>query len=297
MIFEKFLYFNKEQRIGIALLVFLIVLLQAVYFSISFYSVKDVEISDEGKKWLALQVEIDSLKNNTTREDSYKMYPFNPNFITDFKGYKLGMKVAEIDRLLEFRKSGKFVNSAQEFQKVTQVSDSLLAKISPYFKFPDWVNNKNVSQRMYAKKDFNTFEKKPEKIVKKDLNEATKEDLIKIYGIGDGISERILKFKESLGGFVSMEQMNDVWGLSPEVIAELNKYFKISNLPSTTKIDINNASTKELSKFPYFKFSLSREIVTYRSMNGEIKSIEDLIKIKGFPVEKVKIIALYLDFK
>ncbi|SHI72775.1 ComEA family DNA-binding protein [Flavobacterium terrae] len=297
MIFEKFLYFNKEQRIGIALLVFLIVLLQAVYFSISFYSVKDVEISDEGKKWLALQVEIDSLKNNTTREDSYKMYPFNPNFITDFKGYKLGMKVAEIDRLLEFRKSGKFVNSAQEFQKVTQVSDSLLAKISPYFKFPDWVNNKNVSQRMYAKKDFNTFEKKPEKIVQKDLNEATKEDLIKIYGIGDGISERILKFKESLGGFVSMEQMNDVWGLSPEVIAELNKYFKISNLPSTTKIDINNASTKELSKFPYFKFSLSREIVTYRSMNGEIKSIEDLIKIKGFPVEKVKIIALYLDFK
>lgn len=245
MIFEKFLYFNKEQRIGIALLVFLIVLLQAVYFSISFYSVKDVEISDEGKKWLALQVEIDSLKNNTTREDSYKMYPFNPNFITDFKGYKLGMKVAEIDRLLEFRKSGKFVNSAQEFQKVTQVSDSLLAKISPYFKFPDWVNNKNVSQRMYAKKDFNTFEKKPEKIVQKDLNEATKEDLIKIYGIGDGISERILKFKESLGGFVSMEQMNDVWGLSPEVIAELNKYFKISNLPSTTKIDINNASTKE----------------------------------------------------
>lgn len=297
MIFEKFLYFNKEQRIGIALLVFLIVLLQAVYFSISFYSVKDVEISEEGKKWLALQVEIDSLKNNTTREDSYKMYPFNPNFITDFKGYKLGMKVAEIDRLLEFRKSGKFVNSAQEFQKVTQVSDSLLAKISPYFKFPDWVNNKNVSQRMYAKKDFNTFEKKPEKIVQKDLNEATKEDLIKIYGIGDGISERILKFKESLGGFVSMEQMNDVWGLSPEVIAELNKYFKISNLPSTTKIDINNASTKELSKFPYFKFSLSREIVTYRSMNGEIKSIEDLIKIKGFPVEKVKIIALYLDFK
>ncbi len=297
MIFEKLLFFNKEQRIGIALLVFLIVLLQAIYFSINFYSFNDVQISVEGKKWLALQQEIDSLKNNANNEDGYKLYPFNPNFITDFKGYKLGMSVEQIDRLFKYRKSGKFVNSAREFQNVTKIPDSVLAKISPYFKFPDWVNSRSVSQRNYDKNNFRPFEKMDEKIIQKDLNTATKEDLIKIYGIGDGISERILKFKESLGGFVTMEQINDVWGLSPEVIAELNKHFKISNLPNTTKIDINNASTKELSKFPYFKFSLSREIVTYRSMNGEIKSIEDLTKIKGFPVEKVKIIALYLDFK
>lgn len=297
MIFKKFLLFNKEQRIGLALLVFIIVLLQAAYFFISFSPENDDVISEEEKQWLAMQVEIDSLKNLANNEEEYKIYPFNPNFITDFKGYKLGMSVAEIDRLLEFRKTGKFVNSAKEFQDITKVSNSLLAKISPYFKFPDWINNKKQFLNSKTNKEFVSFEKKPIKIVLQDLNTATKEDLIKIYGIGEGISERILKFKESLGGFVSMDQMNDVWGLSPEVIAELNKHFKISNLPSVTKIDINNASTKELSKFPYFKFSLSREIVTYRSMNGQIKEIEDLTKIKGFPVEKVKIIALYLDFK
>lgn len=297
MIFKKFLLFNKEQRIGLALLVFIIVLLQAVYFFVSFSSVKNEEITEEEKQWLAMQVEIDSLKNTVKKEEGYKMYPFNPNFITDFKGYKLGMSVTEIDRLLEFRKTGKFVNSAKEFQTVTKVSNVLLAKISPYFKFPDWVNNKNKTQNSYNKEDFNSFEKKITKIIQQDINSATKEDLVKIYGIGDGISERILKFKESLGGFVSMEQMNDVWGLSPEVIAELNKHFKIASLPAIPKVDVNNASTKELSKFPYFRFTLSREIVTYRSMNGGIKSIEDLTKIKGFPVEKVKIIALYLDFK
>jgi hypothetical protein len=53
------------------------------------------------------------------------LYPFNPNFITDFKGYKLGMSVQEID-LLEYRKGNKYVNSPKEFQAVTQVSDSLL---------------------------------------------------------------------------------------------------------------------------------------------------------------------------
>ena len=99
-----------------------------------------------------------------------------------------------------------------------------------------------------------------------------------------------------LGGFVSMEQMSDVWGLSPEVIIELNNHFKISVLPKLKKIDISNASLKELSQFYYFKYAIAKEIVTYRSMNGDFKNIEDLTKIKGFPVDKAKTIALYLDF-
>ncbi len=93
-----------------------------------------------------------------------------------------------------------------------------------------------------------------------------------------------------------MEHMKDVWGLSPEVIENLNTHFKVSVLPNFKKIDINNASLKELSQFSYFRYPLAKEIVTYRSMNGDIKNIEDLTKIKGFPVDKAKIIALYLDF-
>ena len=78
--------------------------------------------------------------------------------------------------------------------------------------------------------------------------------------------------------------------------AGLNNHFKISVLPKLKKIDINNASLKELSQFYYFKYAIAKEIVTYRSMNGDFKNIEDLTKIKGFPVDKAKIIALYLDF-
>ena len=72
-----------------------------------------------------------------------KMYPFNPNYITDYKGEQLGMSLLEIDRLLAFRENNKFVNSKDEFQKVTKVSDSLLHKIAPYFKFPEWVVKKD----------------------------------------------------------------------------------------------------------------------------------------------------------
>jgi len=288
---KNYFKFSGNQRKGIFLLFSIIIILQIVYFFVDFSSISTA--SPEKEKWLSLQSQIDSMKQQKL-DYVPKIYPFNPNFITDFKGYKLGMSVAEIDRLLAFRKGNKYVNSPKEFQAVTKVSDSLLDAISPYFKFPDWVNNKKefIDYKKYPNA---TFAKK-EKIVIIDINQATQEDLIKIYGIGEAISLRILKFKESLGGFVSMEQMNDVWGLSPEVIENLNSHFKVSAIPNFKKIDINNASIKELSSFPYFKYPLPKNIVTFRSMNGDFKTKEDLSKIKDFPVDKIDIIALYLAF-
>jgi DNA uptake protein ComE-like DNA-binding protein len=166
-----------------------------------------------------------------------------------------------------------------------------LKAISPYFKFPDWVKNKKNFSSSFGKKDFSKTEKK----ISLDINNASQEDLMKIYGIGEGLSKRILEQKEKFGAFVSMEQMSDVWGLSPEVIIKLNESFFVKKTTNQKKIKINSATIKELSQFPYFRYALAKEIVTYRSMNNDIK-IEDLAKIKGFPVEKIKIIALYLEF-
>jgi len=288
---KKYFIFSREQRTGIIVLFSIIIILQLIYFFVDFG--QSSKTSPEKEQWLSLQSQIDLMKR---QKNDYvpKIYPFNPNFITDYKGYKLGMSVAEIDRLLAFRKENKYVNSPQEFQGVTKVSDSLLNAISPYFKFPDWVKNKKEFSA-YKKYDSKAFAKK-EKVVMIDINQATQEDLIKIYGIGEAISLRILKFKENLGGFVSMEQMNDIWGLSPEVIENLNAHFTVSATPTVKKIDINNASIKELSLFPYFKYPISKNIVTFRSMNGDLKNTEDLTKIKGLSIDKAKIIALYLDF-
>ena len=287
-IIKSFLNYSKSQRIGILLFFGIIILVQGIYFFYDFTAKETID--KEQSKWLALQSTIDSLKLNNK---NYKpaIYPFNPNFITDFKGYKLGMSVEEIDRLLAYRAQNKFVNSAAEFQVVTKVSDSLLKAISPYFKFPDWVkNNKNNSQE-FAKNDFS----KPEKIIVLDINQVTKEDLMKVYGIGDKISDRILEQKEKYGAFVSMEQMDDIWGLSPEVLEKLKSSFAVKSVTNCKKININNASVKELTQFPFFRYQIAKDIVVFRTMKGDIK-IEDLSKIKGFPLEKIKIIALYLEF-
>ena len=290
-ILKSLFKFTKEQRNGIFLLFVIIICLQMSYYFIDFSNYSSN--SPQKERWIALQSQIDSLKH---RKQNYipKIYPFNPNFISDYKGYKLGMSVDEIDRLLAFRKQNKYVNSPQEFQAVTQVSDSLLGVISPYFKFPDWVNDKKESSD-YKKFPNRAFVKK-DKIVIIDINQASQEDLIKINGIGEAISLRILKYRESLGGFVSMEQLNEVWNLSPDIIEKLNFHFKILTAPTIKKIDINNASIKELSLFPYFKYPISKNIVAFRSMNGDIKNSDDLTKIKGLSIEKAKIIALYLNF-
>lgn len=292
MNYKQYFIFDKGQRIGLVILVSLIIILQLLYFFVDFSDSKIT--TKQESEWLALQTEIDSLKE-IAPDDTYKIYPYNPNFITDFKGYKLGMKVAEIDRLLAYRKLNKYLNSAQEFQDITKISDSLLAAMSPYFKFPNWVNNKNKVNN-YSSTNFETLPKQ-EKIVVKELNLASKDDLMKIYGIGDAISDRILKQKELLGAFVSIDQIDDIWGLSPEVVKQLKLRFKVSSATVVKKIDINNLPIRELIKFPYFKYAIAKEIVTFRSMNNGINGADDLTKIKDFPIDKLKIIILYLDFK
>ncbi len=285
---SSYFQFSKSQRSGLFLFLSLVFVFQALYFWMDVATSKQSN-SNKTDQWLSTTVSTDSSVVNLKKR-KFELRPFNPNFISDFKGYQLGMSVAEIDRLLAFRKTNQYVNSAQEFQAVTKISDSLLRRIAPYFKFPDW-----VSKRRPATSKFFISEKRA---VKEpiDINEATAEDLKKIYGIGDGLSERILKERKKFGGFVSMEQLKDVWGLSPEVIESLNEGFKVKTVPTFKLININTATIKDLMQLPYFKYPMAKNIITYRSMNGEFKSFEDLTKISGFPVDRIKIIALYLEF-
>jgi len=284
--------FSTDHRSGIFLFIILIFVTQILYFALK-NSNLFVSNPNKDQKWLAIQNEIDQLKSVTPQHKD-TIYPFNPNFITDYKGYKLGMSVAELDRLHQFRATNKYVNSAKEFQQITKVSNVLLAKLQPYFKFPDWVNKQNSFSytNTYPK-----FDSKPAtRIIVKDINEATAEDLIAAFGIGEKLAIKILDEKAKFGQFVSLEQLQFIWGICPEAYQDLQKRFIVKPSIISNKIAINDLSIKELAKFPYFNYSLAREIVMYRTMNNGIKDIADLSKIKGMPNEKIKIIALYLQF-
>ena len=279
---KTYLSFTRSQRAGLLILFAAVVGLQVAIALVEF-SPDEIQ---EDQSWTSLQKEIDSLKAARLTFKP-RIYPFNPNFITDYRGHVLGLSVEQIDRLHAFRKEGKFVNSAKAFQQVTGISDSLLATLEPYFKFPDWVQKKAKARDTYMK---------PATVKRIDINLADKQELMAVYGIGYKLSDRILDMRAKLGGFVSMEQIREVWGLSDEVITQLHQRFDVLVPLIPPKINVNRASVAELAKFPYFRYALARKIVTARSMNGDFKSIEDISKVEGFPVEKKEIIAVYLDF-
>ncbi len=288
-ILTQFTY-NKDQQKGILSLIILLIVTNISFFIWKkYFTTSNVTITQN--QWTQNQIWLDSLKQ-VKDEFQPKIYPFNPNFITDYKGAKLGMSVQELDRLFTFRKQNKYVNSAEEFKQVTGVSDSLLAVIAPYFKFPDWVKNKSNSK---FQKQFNYTPKNIEKIIKKSINFATNEDLVKISGIGEGISARILNEKEKFGSFASMEQLQYIWGLSPIIIEKLNERFYTKN-EIVKKWNINEMNIKELATFPYFNYTIARNIVSYRSMNGDFKSKEELKNVKEFPLDKMEIIVMYIEY-
>ena len=109
------LRFSKGHYLGIAILICSIGLLQL--FIYWFNNQKDTAsfatLTQDEKNWLLAQNEIDSLKE-VNQENLNKIYPFNPNFISDYKGYKLGMTEIQIDKLHQLRKQNKYVNSKSE---------------------------------------------------------------------------------------------------------------------------------------------------------------------------------------
>jgi DNA uptake protein ComE-like DNA-binding protein len=281
-------WYNKSQRNGVFFLLFFILILQGVYFFVDFSSSEETNLPSE--EITLFQNQIDSLKLIEIENRKQKIYPFNPSFITDYKGYQLGMTTQEIDRLLSHRDSGKYINSARQFQLVTKVSDSLLAVISPYFKFPDWISRKKNTSLNYNKP-------KEEEIFtgeKQDLNIVTAIQLKEIKGIGDKLSERIIKYRTSMKGFMNDEQLEQVYGLKPEVIAKVLQRYTVLSQPTIEKVNVNTATFKEVLHLPYIDYELTKKIFQYRDEVAEIQNLEELKNIEDFPIENFDKIALYL---
>jgi len=282
-------WYNKRQRNGILFLITLILVLQLIYVFIDFspnenanFDISEIDTA---------QTQIDSLKRVKIENSKPKIFPFNPNYLTDFKAYRLGLSIEEIDRLFNYRKTGKFVNSAKEFQTVTGINDSLLSIISPYFKFPEWVKTKQ-KKSITNKPDTDNFNlQKPST---KDLNLATISDLKSIHGIGDKLAKRIITYRELLKGYTYKEQLYEVYYLDKEVANKVLKQFSVFEKPEIIKININNATFKEILHLPYIDYGLTKKICNYRDEIGAYTTLEDLKKIDSFPLEKFDRIALYL---
>ncbi len=127
-----------------------------------------------------------------------------------------------------------------------------------------------------------------------DVNHANASDFQRVYGIGPVYSERIVKFRNSLGAFVHMDQLYQVYGLDSVVVKAIKASFSVQDTPITHKISVNSASEYELQRLPFFTKELAEKIVRERATNGLFNDFYEISNILSLPEDKIEIIKLYL---
>lgn len=280
---ESHFWYTKSQRNGILFLFVILFSVQLALYFIDFSSNEDLN----DQEFALIQLKVDSLKTIEKTAPKTKIYTFNPNYLSDFKAYQLGLTTEQIDRLFTYREKGKFVNSVAEFQEITGVNDSLSAIISPYFKFPKWIKKKASDKEIFKK------EVLPSEV--KDLNTATTEELQSVSGVDLKMAKRIIAYRKLLQGYSSNEQLYEVYYLKKQTARKILQYFTVSDPPKLKKLNINTASFKELLRTPYLDYHLTKKICQFRDQNDFFESLDELKKIDSFPIEKFDRIALYLS--
>jgi competence ComEA-like helix-hairpin-helix protein len=274
---------------------FLILIITTLLFVNYSYDFSEDEVLDiSSSEVVALQFEIDSLRAPTLESKDFKPRPFNPNFITDFKAYTLGMSPEEFDRLQDFRSRDEWINSAADFKKVTGVSDSLLSEISPLFKFPEWITNpkaKRSSRSNFSEPE--NFISKPTGI-KTDLNTATLSQLQEVRGIGPALAKRILAYRNKIGSFSNDLQLYNVWGLEEAVVKRTLDRFTVKSPKVFEKMDLNSVSASDIATIPGISFDLAKQIWEFRTLRERINDFSELEKIESLSKLNLELIQLYL---
>ena len=116
-----------------------------------------------------------------------------------------------------------------------------------------------------------------------------------VPGIGAKTAGRIIKHRESLGGFIQVGQLNEVFGLKPEIIPLIWDYLVFDTV-APRQLELNVLAVEELAEHPYISYQEAKVLVAYRLQHGPYFQLEDLLKIKIFKVEWVNKIGPYLDF-
>ncbi len=247
--FKSHFEFDNQQRSGILLLCFLIVGLFCVLY---FYKPSPVLLLDTSSpQILKQQAYLDSLRQEALEKKKPKRYAFNPNFISDYKAYTLGLSAEQFDRLSRYRSKNMWINSIEDFKRVTKASDSLMALLGPLFKFPDWVVKSKPSK---AQKNSSLVLSYKDKI---DLNIATQTQLQEVRGIGPALSARIISYRLKLGGFSVDKQLLSVWGLSEGVVANVLGSFTVKTPKEIIQIAVNTASASDIATISGISYDLA----------------------------------------
>ncbi len=315
--FKKFVTdyfsFTRKERTGIIVILLLIVVFILLPFLYPLF------ISSKPADHTAFEKEIASLKikqadsnnrfaNRSNDEDNYRHYypsyekkyddkpargelfSFDPNTLPPDGWKKLGIRdktIATIQNYLS--KGGKFYKP-EDIGKIWGLHEDEVQRLLPYVSIPEQAasspaEKKNYESKTYAKKEYRTSPF--------DINTADTSTFISLPGIGSKLANRIIAFREKLGGFYKVDQVGETFALPDSTFQKIKTSLILTN--STVKqININTATADELKIHPYIRYALANAIVQYRTQHGNFSAISDIKKIMIVTDEIYNKLAPYL---
>lgn len=199
------------------------------------------------------------------------LFDFDPNTAPLADWQRLGLNERTSKTIVKYlSKGGKFYKP-EDLQKIWGMPEGFYERVKEHVK----IVSAAKAYPAYENRPFVREERKPNLI---NINEADTTAFIALPGIGSKLSVRIVNFREKLGGFYSVEQIGETWGLPDSTFQKLKPRLQI-NGDNVRKINVNAATKDELKSHPYIRWNLANAIVEYRNQHGNFKSLEELRNI------------------
>jgi len=213
---------------------------------------------------------------------------FDPNTIAKQGLLTLGLPEKIVDRMIKFREKGGKFFKPEELKKVYGVKEEWVEQLLPWMEV---IMPKRVAPE---KIDFRKQKTKKKENPITDINKADFEDWQKLWGVGNYYADKIMGYREKLGGFISVDQILEIKELPDSVKQSILPVLRTSDI--FRKLKINSASTKEMAMHPYISWKEANAIQKYRKQHGAFNASADLKKMLALKPEFIDRIAPYLDF-
>lgn len=266
--FKEYLTLNKRERNALMIILVLLVIVISIrviqVFSTPKLSTAEIQLLEKGSVTLNKNESSEprySQKEKVKRISSTK--PFDPNLLSIKEWESYGLSKKQAMSIQNYKNAGGKFQYKEDIQKIYVLSEELTKQLLPLITLPS-----NTTKT----------ENKPIETTTIEINTADSAMFTKLRGIGPAYANRIIKYRNLLGGFISIEQLNEVYGIEAELVNELRPNLTLEPT-KVSKLNINKMDAKALAKHPYLNYKLSNAIVKYRKANGNYQHIEDIKQI------------------